>query len=377
MANEEHLAILRKGVDKWNKWRSQNHDIIPDLFNADLHDANLVLFDFDLADLGNANLYAANLAGANLSHAHLNGAILSHSDLRNADLNSTNLNGAELNLADLTSANLRGVFARGADFSGANLNSVNLTMADLTNAKLAAANLPGTIFYKTIATETEFAGALCASAQFINIDLSTARGLETIRHGGPSSIGIDTLYNSGGNIPREFLEGCGVPESLIVFAKSLVGQAIEYYSCFISHSSQDAAFCDRLAQQMKAAKLRVWYAPEDMKGGEKVYTQIDEAIRLHDKLIIVLSEASMNSKWVRVEIQRALKREKSENRRVLFPITLVDYEALQNWELVASDGLDLAEEIREYFIADFSQWKDHDSFMVAFQRLLADLRKGE
>jgi hypothetical protein len=38
---------------------------------------------------------------------------------------------------------------------------------------------------------------------------------------------------------------------------------------------------------------------------------------------------------------------------------------------------DLAEEIREYFIPDFSQWKDYDPFMAAFQRLLPDLRKGE
>jgi hypothetical protein len=37
-------------------------------------------------------------------------------------------------------------------------------------------------------------------------------------------------------------------------------------------------------------------------------------------------------------------------------------------------GKDSAREIREYFIPDFSNWKDHDSYQEAFQRLLSDLR---
>jgi uncharacterized membrane protein YgcG len=34
---------------------------------------------------------------------------------------------------------------------------------------------------------------------------------------------------------------------------------------------------------------------------------------------------------------------------------------------------DSAREIREYFIPDFSNWKDHDAYKLAFDRLLADL----
>jgi hypothetical protein len=30
MANAEHLAILRQGVDVWSKWREANPDIQPD-----------------------------------------------------------------------------------------------------------------------------------------------------------------------------------------------------------------------------------------------------------------------------------------------------------------------------------------------------------
>lgn len=42
--------------------------------------------------------------------------------------------------------------------------------------------------------------------------------------------------------------------------------------------------------------------------------------------------------------------------------------------LYADTGKDSTREIREYFIPDFSNWKDHDSYESAFERLLKDLR---
>ena len=48
---------------------------------------------------------------------------------------------------------------------------------------------------------------------------------------------------------------------------------------------------------------------------------------------------------------------------------------LRDWECFDADtGKDSAHEIREYFIPDFSNWKDHDSYQVAFDRLLKDLK---
>ena len=60
---------------------------------------------------------------------------------------------------------------------------------------------------------------------------------------------------------------------------------------------------------MREDKLRVWFAPEDIKGGKKIHEQIDKAINRHDKLIIVLSENSMRSDWVQTEVRKARKRE--------------------------------------------------------------------
>jgi hypothetical protein len=86
----------------------------------------------------------------------------------------------------------------------------------------------------------------------------------------------------------------------------------------------------------------------------------------------------MQSEWVITEIRKARKAEIKETRQKLFPIRLVDVEKIQEWECFDADtGKDLAVEVREYFIPDFSNWKDHHSFEASFSRLLKDLKASE
>jgi hypothetical protein len=212
---------------------------------------------------------------------------------------------------------------------------------------------------------------------FGGIDLSETRGLEAVDHSGPSVVGVDTLYASHGKIPELFLRGCGVPDGLIEYLPSLVGslEPIEFYSCFISHSSTDHEFCKRLYSRMRDEHLRVWLDQEDIKPGRKIRDQIDEQIRRHDKLLLVLSESSMASDWVASEIYRARQREQREGRQLLFPVRLAPFETIIEWECFDSDsGVDIAREIRAYHIPDFSEWKDHDAFEREFAKLLTGLR---
>jgi hypothetical protein len=123
-----------------------------------------------------------------------------------------------------------------------------------------------------------------------------------------------------------------------------------------------------------------WASPPS---GKKIHEQIDEAIRLHDKLLLILSPHSMESEWVKTEIAKARKRELRDpkgvlKRRVLFPIRLAPFETLRDWECFDADtGKDSAREIREYFIPDFSHWKNHDSYQEAFQSLIRDLKASD
>jgi hypothetical protein len=85
----------------------------------------------------------------------------------------------------------------------------------------------------------------------------------------------------------------------------------------------------------------------------------------------------MSSDWVATEIANAREREAREGKQMLFSISIVPFEKVKSWKLFDADrGKDSAREIREYFIPDFSNWKDYDSYKKAFQRLVRDL-KGE
>jgi len=126
---------------------------------------------------------------------------------------------------------------------------------------------------------------------------------------------------------------------------------------------------------MQSHHLRVWFANEDLKGGQKLDYQIDQAIRVHDKLILVLSEQGLRSKWVAKEIRKTRKAELDSNRRKFFPIRLVDMDAFDDWECFdPQTGQDLAQEVRDYFIPDFTCWKDHDVFEREFKKLLDALK---
>jgi hypothetical protein len=188
---------------------------------------------------------------------------------------------------------------------------------------------------------------------------------------------VDTLLRSRGRIPESFLRGCGVPDAQVAYLLSLFRgvEPIQFYSCFISYSTKDQDFAERLHSRMRDKGLRVWFAPEDMQGGRMVHDQIDRAIQVHDRLLMVLSEHSIHSKWVETEIVRAHETEKREGRQKLFPIRLVDFAMIKTWRCPDPDTReDLAREVRKYHIPDFTNWKDHDAFEASFARLIRDLK---
>lgn len=335
MANPEHLAKLREGIEAWNHWRLSapvNH-----------------------CDLSGASLQRKSFIGANLSEIDLSGA-----KLRKARFHWTDLSRAILADARLPQAEL--------DY--ANLDGANLARANMQNASLAGAN-----FRMTNLKQADLTGAVIGFTVFANVDLSEVKGLETVLHFAPSTVGLDTIYKSGDAIPHSFLRGCGVQEPIIRYLPSFLGTGIDLYSLFISFSTKDQEFADRLHADLQGNGVRCWFAPHDVKGGRKLHEQIDEAIRAYDKLLLILSPQSMKSEWVKTEIARARRRESQEGKQVLFPIALCPFSEIRNWECFDADtGKDSAREIREYFIPDFRNWKDHDSYRKAFDRLLNDLQ---
>ena len=141
----------------------------------------------------------------------------------------------------------------------------------------------------------------------------------------------------------------------------------EYYTCFISYSSKDESFAKRLHSDLQSKGVTCWFAPEDMKIGEKIRSSIDEAIQTHDKLLIVLSEHSVESDWVEKEVETAFEKETQQKKAVLFPVRLDEMVMLtkQTWA---------ADIRRTRHIGDFSNWKEQVDYQKAFNRLLRDLK---
>lgn len=142
-------------------------------------------------------------------------------------------------------------------------------------------------------------------------------------------------------------------------------KAVEYYSCFISYSWQDKEFAASLHDDLQDVGVRCWLDEKEMRAGDRLADQIDRAMQAHDKVLLVLSQASVQSTWVRLELRNALRLEHERGKTVLFPLRL-DEAPLQ------TAGQEF-EQLREKYISDFSDWRDRDRYRHAFSGLVRDL----
>ena len=348
MANEEHLKILQQGVAAWNQWRKDHPMIQPDLSAADLSAAELSEVDFSGSDFSRADLREANLRKAIFFRAKLNLASLGGADFSQAFLAQ-----ADFSRANLVGANLSGANLSRADFSGANLIRANLSLPNLSGADLSKA----VVGYMT----------------FANVDLSMVKGLDTVKHFGPSTIGIDTIYRSQGNIPEVFLRGAGVPEPFIANMKSLVAamSAIQFFSCFISYSHADKDFARRLHNELQMRGIRCWLDEHQLLPGDDIYHQVDSGIRLWDKVLLCCSESSLKSWWVDNEIgtafekEQQLMNERGTKVQAIIPLNLDGYLFSDKW----ASGYQA--QIRRRLAADFTEKANFDDQV---ERLIRALR---
>jgi len=339
-ARQNHLEVLLRGISIWNEWRKANPELDPDLKRSDLSKK-----DLSGADLSNTNLYQADISGASLL---------------GADLRSANLREANLKKANLQDANLREV-----NFIGANLSQADLRRANVTGASFTGADLQ----------DVDLSGATVGLTTFGDNDLSKVKGLDAVQHTGFSTIGLDTVNHSGGNIPLSFLRGAGVAEPFIAYARSLVSEAVQFYSCFISYSHADKHFAQRLYEALQGRGIRCWMDEHQILPGDDIYQRVEHGIRLWDKVLLCCSKDSLTSWWVENEINVAFEKEqqlmKQHGKRVLtlIPLNLDDY--LFSEEYRSGTAL----QIRSRLAADFTGWEgDNVKFQAQTDRIIKALR---
>jgi uncharacterized protein YjbI with pentapeptide repeats len=399
MAIEEHLAMFKHGVDAWNHWRDANPTLQPDLSRVNfwsletsdpyLMEAlwNVWRLERESYNLKNVNFVSTKLRGACLSSADLRGARFNCADLSFADLRNATVDRAQFREAKLKAVKLVGLHAAHADLSGADLEYADLSGADLTGANLSQSNLKNVNLTGAILDGADLSECRLQWNLLVDVDLSQVKGLETVRHYGGSSIGMDTIGRSHGRIPESFLQGSGLSALEIEYVKlaapgleaEQVNTIVERIrqislhggrqpcSCFIGFDLQDEEFARQLQADLLQHGIRCWFVPVHRKFGNPLRPVSDRQRRLREKLVVILSEACIQNEWIGEEVEAALQAEDDGNRLVVLPVRLDDavMQAQDDW----AARLKLVRPI-----GDFRRWKDTAHYQKAFQQLLKVLK---
>jgi uncharacterized protein YjbI with pentapeptide repeats len=376
MANQEQLAILKQGVEVWNRWRAKHPNVRIDLYEAQFIEADLTGADLSHAFLSGSNFFTSNLTEVDFNRAILGAVVQQGPPIRY-------IPGAHVIASNL----------QGARFSNTELADVVFDVVNLSDTDFSNADLVKTLFRTATLGETKFSLSRLHRTTFDDVDLSKAIGLWETSHIGPSTIGTSTIALSKGQIPDIFLRGCGLGdweiESVKLYNPDLSNeeinniqyrvydlratQALQISPLFLSYSHADSEFVDKVGESLNEKGVRYWRDIHDMKAG-RIEKQIDRAIRQNPTVLLVLSEHSLSSDWVEHEVRTARTLEKEMGRDALCPVALDDSWKSSRWPKR------LMEQIMEYNIMDFSAWRDDGKFDGMFRRLIDGLElfyKGE
>jgi hypothetical protein len=318
---------------------------------------------------------------ANLSKADLSGAVLNWADLRGADLSGSVLRGAQL-----TASQLRGADLSEADLSGAHLSESDLSEADLREANLSGASLRKANLCQAVLRGAELGGARSDETLWADLDLSVAKGLESIRHAAPSTIGADTFRKSKGRLPEIFLRGCGLSDWEVRNARLYdpdlspadVGETqeevhqlltrgiVQTSPVFISHSADDAAFVDAIAAGLDELGIRYW-RDEKEPAADQTEDFLDRSSSLNPTVLIVLSKRCVKTAWLQAEVMAGLRLSSKLKRAALCLIAIDD-----GWK-AAPWAREIQDQAKGHVVVDFAKWQNDDVFSERFARLLEGL----
>ncbi|MDA0263316.1 MAG: pentapeptide repeat-containing protein [Chloroflexi bacterium] len=342
MANMEHVQLVKRGRDHVARWREANPEDNLDLnaaymsyvrapqvniSGADVRNSDLMGAVLQRANLSGCymnpcHLYHANLRETNMTRARLNGANLRGADLRGADLTGADLDRAVLSEANLTGAKLVNANLSRVSFAGANLTDADLTGASFAGASLVRANMTNAIcansdffqtqFWSVEMTGTDLTGSLLGYSIFQDCDLSGVKGLDQIRHDCPSTLGLDTLFRSHGQIPESFLVGVGLPAAANGFLAAAEADTTSLRECFISCIDEDQEIAKALRDDLRAQGVRCWVFSQEVRGNALVdrhsaseQEEVERWLRAYDKMVVLGSAASLEVETVLNDITAA------------------------------------------------------------------------
>ena len=348
-----------------------------DYRGRDLRAENFAKQDCRNADFTGSNLARANFSGANCQGARFFECNVDSASFRKADLSGSSfigddIYGADFRQADLSNAKFIRIFGKGIEAPGARMRGAEIFNSYFldcyfNHCDFGEATLGSAIFHRSSFEFANFEDASFWEAGFLESRLVSCSGLDRLRNIRDVSLDPATLFTQDASLPRLFLLGAGIPSILVDYLPSMVGRPIRFESCFISYSTGDMEFCRRLRLEMLERGINAWLFDEDAQWGKSMWGEIDKSIRVHDRVVVVCSERSLQSAPVLREIERALRREDAEGKDVLFPIRIDDY-IFTKWQHPRKD------DVTSKIVGDFTGWRDPIKMRLALGRLTESLK---
>jgi hypothetical protein len=143
-----------------------------------------------------------------------------------------------------------------------------------------------------------------------------------------------------------------------------------YRSVFISYSSKDKVFAEKLHHDLQNQGVHCWSAQKDLKIGDKIRYRVEDAISDHDTLLVVISESAVTDLWVESEIHAVLEKEQAGDGWLLLPIVL-DENAKQHPATLPPWARDI---LRQRHVGDFTRWQNESEYQRMLSALLDALK---
>jgi len=115
---------------------------------------------------------------------------------------------------------------------------------------------------------------------------------------------------------------------------------------FLSHSSQDREFVDRIVTVLRTQGVPVWYSQTNILGAQQWHDEIGRALTRCDWFAVLLSLNSLTSLWVKRELNFALQQARYENRILPLVLQPGDYSPL-SWTLTSFQNVDFSADFHE------------------------------
>lgn len=88
---------------------------------------------------------------------------------------------------------------------------------------------------------------------------------------------------------------------------------------FLSHTATDKPFIEWLAIALRAHGIEVWFDKWDIKVGDSIVSKINDGLHASDNLLVALSTASVDSDWVKEELNAAQMRQLCDKKIRVLP----------------------------------------------------------